>query len=278
MAKLLTPLAPNVPIVDEDGNPTPYFARIMAELTDARISATVLESLGGDPDADDVLTWDNTNDDLAFRSPSEVLDLIGQGAQAHGDILYRDSAAWALLPAGTDGDVLTTHGASADPTWETPSVGGGGGAWALHGSTTIGAATATVPFTGLAGATDVMLICHGITMSASDVPIVQVSIDNGSTYYTTSGDYIRIAAAGTVTNSTNICSLWSATATAARTGTAILCGLNVTGTPRFGMSYPNTATPSGLFLADTANDIDAVRLIGNGGANFTGGTVYCLSR
>lgn len=55
---------------------------------------------------------------------SEVLDFVSSAAR--GDILYRGASTWSRLPAGTDGKVLTTHGASADPTWETPSGGGGG--------------------------------------------------------------------------------------------------------------------------------------------------------
>lgn len=52
---------------------------------------------------------------------SALLDLI---STTRGVILYRGAAAWAALSPGTDGDVLTTHGAGADPTWETPSGGG----------------------------------------------------------------------------------------------------------------------------------------------------------
>jgi hypothetical protein len=46
---------------------------------------------------------------------SEVLDLIGSAAQ--GDILYRDAAGWARLPAGTAGQGLKTAGAAANPAW-----------------------------------------------------------------------------------------------------------------------------------------------------------------
>jgi hypothetical protein len=41
---------------------------------------------------------------------------------SQGDIIFYDGSDWVSLAAGTDGDVLTTHGAGADPTWE---VGGG---------------------------------------------------------------------------------------------------------------------------------------------------------
>lgn len=44
-------------------------------------------------------------------------------APAQGDILYRNASAWVRLPAGTSGDVLTTNGAGANPSWTTPSGG-----------------------------------------------------------------------------------------------------------------------------------------------------------
>jgi hypothetical protein len=34
----------------------------------------------------------------------------------------------------------------------------------------------------------------------------------------------------------------------------------------------------GLFLADLANDIDAIRIAGAAAANLTGGTIYVLTR
>lgn len=51
---------------------------------------------------------------------SEVLDLIGSAAQ--GDILYRDSASWARLAAGTSGHFLKTQGAAANPVWAAASA------------------------------------------------------------------------------------------------------------------------------------------------------------
>lgn len=132
MAKLLTPLAPNVPIVDKEGNPNPYFQRIMQELTDARVSASLIDALGGDPDVDAFVMWDDSTGDLTFYSVNDLADLLNISElldtidDTHGAILYRDSASWQVLAPGTDGDVLTTHGAGADPTWETPSSSGGG--------------------------------------------------------------------------------------------------------------------------------------------------------
>jgi hypothetical protein len=55
---------------------------------------------------------------------TQVIDLVGSAT--YGDILYRDSSAWARLPAGTSGNYLKTQGAGAAPTWSAVSASGGG--------------------------------------------------------------------------------------------------------------------------------------------------------
>lgn len=44
---------------------------------------------------------------------------------AQGDILYYNGSNWVDLPVGTSGYFLTTHGASANPTWTAGSGGSG---------------------------------------------------------------------------------------------------------------------------------------------------------
>jgi hypothetical protein len=44
-----------------------------------------------------------------------------------GDVLYRNSSGWVVLAPGTSGQVLTTGGTSANPSWTTVSGGGGSG-------------------------------------------------------------------------------------------------------------------------------------------------------
>jgi len=47
---------------------------------------------------------------------SNILDILGS---TQGDVLYRGSSGWAALTAGTNGQVLTTSGAAANPAWTT---------------------------------------------------------------------------------------------------------------------------------------------------------------
>ncbi len=51
------------------------------------------------------------------------LDVLYGSAQ--GTVLYRDSSAWKALAPGTNGQVLTTAGASANPSWTTVGTGTG---------------------------------------------------------------------------------------------------------------------------------------------------------
>jgi hypothetical protein len=52
-------------------------------------------------------------------------DDLSIASQAQGDVLYFDGANWVKLAAGTEGQLLTAHGAAA-PTFETPAGGGSG--------------------------------------------------------------------------------------------------------------------------------------------------------
>jgi hypothetical protein len=49
-----------------------------------------------------------------------ILDSLGS---TRGSVLYRGAAGWTVLTPGTSGQVLTTGGAGADPTWSTAAGG-----------------------------------------------------------------------------------------------------------------------------------------------------------
>ena len=52
----------------------------------------------------------------AALGASTVLDMLGS---TQGTILYRNASVWVPLGVGSDGQVLTTHAAAANPTWTT---------------------------------------------------------------------------------------------------------------------------------------------------------------
>lgn len=57
---------------------------------------------------------------LTGGTASDILDSIGS---TQGDVLYRGSSGWAVLPPGTSGYVLTTGGTGADPSWTAAGSG-----------------------------------------------------------------------------------------------------------------------------------------------------------
>lgn len=56
----------------------------------------------------------NTGAAPTFKTVSDTLDAI---ANTQGQIIYRSSAGWQSLAVGTNGQVLATQGAGADPHW-----------------------------------------------------------------------------------------------------------------------------------------------------------------
>lgn len=70
---------------------------------------------------------------LEFDTVSAVLDSLGL---TQGDILYRSATGWAVLAPGTSGQVLSTGGAGANPSWIASGGGGGGGTEPREGSVT----------------------------------------------------------------------------------------------------------------------------------------------
>jgi hypothetical protein len=51
-----------------------------------------------------------------------LVEILASAVQ--GDVIYRGASGWSNLGPGSDGDVLTTHGAAANPTWTTISGSG----------------------------------------------------------------------------------------------------------------------------------------------------------
>jgi hypothetical protein len=113
---------------------------------------------------------------------SQALDLIGSAAQ--GDLIYRGSAGWQRLPAGTSGQFLKTLGAGADPAWDTPS-GGGGGSQTLISEVITSASQASVSFISIPPTyRDLRLVVRGRgTAAVANINVLaQFNSDTGSNY------------------------------------------------------------------------------------------------
>lgn len=181
----------------------------------------------------------------------------------------------------TGAGVTATSPAAGEVDVDIP---GGGGDWTLidqagapisAGTTwTFSVAVANVDIVGLAGYNDLLIVCRGITLSVSGTIGLRASTDNGATFFGTAGNYINVATTGVESNSSFFANNGT-NATAARSLTAEINAINVVGPKhcRFsGLTVPR------IFVADNANDIDAIRIIPSGGGNMTGGSISVYAR
>lgn len=121
---------------------------------------------------------------------SEVLDFIGSATK--GDILVRDTSAWARLAAGTATHVLTANGAGALPSYQAPTATGI--TIATEQASTSGT---SIDFTGIpAGTKRITVMFDGVSTSGTSTPIIQLGDSGGveTSGYTSSG--VRLVTSG----------------------------------------------------------------------------------
>ncbi|PBB80895.1 hypothetical protein CK218_10825 [Mesorhizobium sp. WSM3879] len=168
--------------------------------------------------------------------------------------------------------VVATNSGGAVTVTIASGPGTGSAGFALAGSWTYSSDVAQVDFTSLGSYQEFVLIGIGLTTSVSGFRAVRFSIDGGSTYYSTSGDYADITSSGTVTNNTAI-GTHSVSATAAR-DIALRIFPNVSG------AYKVAQNQQGLyskFVASTSA-VNAIRVFNTAGGNLTGGALYLYAR
>jgi hypothetical protein len=273
MASRLVPLQHDDRIVNDDGSPTPYFIQLFQQFLEEKAATDALAE-GAVP----VTRLINTTNGITgggdltadLTLEAEVQAILDQISTTEGDVLYRGSADWVALAPGTDGDVLTTHGAGAAPTWEAPAAGGSGSPWALVASSSPSGVNSH-DFTGLGAYTDLMLIGSGVTGSVNSFRGVLLSVDNGATFANTG--YSRIGVNGAVTNQTELDGTTTADA-AARSFVVAVYGANVNAAPKYCFSSAGFST---LFVNSLA-PVNALRYYHSSGGNITGGTLYLFGR
>lgn len=138
--------------------------------------------------------------------------------------------------------------------------------------------SASADFIGLAGAQDIMILAQDVTKSVSGTLAWRVSVNNGSTYFSTSGDYAGIANTGIETVFTTGGALHETSATAARSGIAMAIGAHVSGGIKLLRCPLNTSNSQNVYFTASTSPINAVQVIPSGGGNLTGGEIYCLIR
>jgi hypothetical protein len=68
---------------------------------------------------------EGTATSLARSDHTHTVTDLSITSQTQGSVIYFNGTNWVILSPSTDGYVLTTHGASANPTWTLVSGGGG---------------------------------------------------------------------------------------------------------------------------------------------------------
>lgn len=164
------------------------------------------------------------------------------------------------------------------------SGGGGGAAWTLlnqtggtaSGSTTwsYSSAVSRVAVTGLSAYNELLLIARGVSASVSSVRCVRVSVDNGSSYYSSSGDYMYLDSSGNEADS----SAFGSHQTNSSSARSLFCHItNLKGPVKHALSNTSDANISRIFSV-SALDINAIAFENAGGGNLTAGTLCVYGR
>lgn len=218
----------------------------------------------------------NGSGDAAPAGPAN-----GEALSAGGSVEVQEDGvtvvgAASILNFTGSGVTLTDEG-SGEVTINIPGGGGGGGGngweevftWSFSTDGTL-ATPVTIP--NLADYEDLRIVFIATTKSASQAFTLQMSQDNGSTFFTSTGDYVAFST-GTVTTRSDLTLPGGAT-TNARTNATEITGLK---------KYPsvitpalNTGQPSQMFVAN-GNPVNAIRILA-GGASLTGGELHVFAR
>jgi hypothetical protein len=272
MATKLSPVPYNVPIVDDKGNPTPYFQRLLEILlaekavTDGLAAAAVQSDRaintgtgltgGGDLSADRTLSLDAVIDDL---NDVDTTTTPPTDAQA----LIWDDANSLWIP----GDVASGGGGGSAP-WEL-----------IYSNTSITNPTGSIEI-DVTGFGDVVVMGRNITLASSGYRIIHLSTNGGVSFYNTNGDYATPTTAGVEGGTFGVLN-HGTTTTAARSFGGLLTGLNVSGAPK--TAHASLDSPIRYFIADNANPVNRIRIVGQATSagsliNMTGGQLFVIGK
>lgn len=199
----------------------------------------------------------------------DIVDQVAIGPTGPQGPAGADGADGLGVPSGgTTGQLLAkASNADNDTEWVDASSGS---SWAFVSSFTWSTNVTSIPFTGLGTYNEIAVVIKNMTTAGSATRKIQVSTDGGSTYLTTSGDYISVSASGAETNDTGM-ALISSGSTASRSCFCVISA-NISGHKKF--AYSNNT----WFHIETTSVIDALKVIASDGGNITGGVVSIFGR
>jgi len=220
---------------------------------------------------------------ITIASPG-VVSLTAHGFAANQAVIFSTTGA---LPTGlTAGTVYYVRNPAANTFEVSATVGGAsintsGTQSGVHSvrkaaTWTFSAAAANVDVVGLGAYTDIQIVARGLSASVSGNRNIIVSVDNGATFFNTSGDYVSVTSAG-VEAAASALLIHDTASTAARTFMGLIEGSGSSDGPKWGIGIGGTTNQHRLFVASTL-PINAVRLVTSGGGNLTAGSLFVYVR
>lgn len=238
---------------------------------DLLVTANAVTDNDGDP-----AVWDgdgNLKVGTGGGSGDVTVAKNGSEVGTRGRINFIEGASIALTVSDDAGN---------DEVDVTVAFSGAGGAapWTQRGlwsHAVSGNTAAPIDFTGLTSYSDLMVVGWDLTTSASVRRNIRLSDDNGSTFYSTTGDYIIIDGNGGQTDSTVMSvAPTGAAASSGQIGIVLLLqGAGLSQQDRFDST--NNAQGQRIFVA-SASPINAIRVDLTSAGNFTGGTIRVFTR
>jgi hypothetical protein len=198
---------------------------------------------------------------------SQALDFVGS---TQGQIIYRGSSTWTPLGVGTSGQVLTTGGVAANPSWTNRVTLG------TPVTTTSGP---QADFTGIPSTARVIFVAfNGVSTNASGHILIQIGSASGgieSSGYSSLA--MTISGSGTAANGSAAgfsANLGSAdTSAAARIGLITIANLSGNTWTVTGSLYSGVFCTLVTGSKTISSTLDRVRVTTDAGDTFDGGTI-----
>jgi hypothetical protein len=205
-------------------------------------------------------------------SASQILDMINN---VQGDILYRGASGWSSLAPGTSGQVLTTAGASANPSWATVSGTGTVTNIATNNGLTGGpiTTTGTIGLTPIAPGDVLANVTGGTAVPIPNTPSSVLDVigsATGDTLYRTSGSGWQVLAPG---SNGQVLTMGASTPAWANSGTLT----DVTISAGAGISVTGTCNITTTGTCTVAQSLGNATVQSNGSSSNSGSTSYIMS-